>query len=173
MKQSFTLILALIAGTALFSQERVMVSKELRNVSQVMKPPVLEAPVNQQPGIPGSNYKFSTPEEEIIGDTRYDDQANASCQNRIYVYDDGTIGATWTRAVNDGSWDDRGTGYNYFDGTTWGTAPTEQIEDEKTGWPSYAPLGENGEIAVAHGSNGLIMSTRDEKGTGEIGRAHV
>ncbi len=60
------------------------------------------------------------PEEEQIGDTRYDDQANASIQNRIYLYDDGTIGAAWTRALVDGTWTDRGTGYNYFDGNLWG-----------------------------------------------------
>ena len=64
-------------------------------------------------------------------------------------------------------WTDRGTGYNYFDGNNWGPLPAEQVESERVGWPSYAPLGENGEIIVAHGSNSLVISTRDQKGTGD------
>jgi hypothetical protein len=167
MKKVFILILASFVAWSGFSQQRVIVSKDLRD--QAFK-------------MPGSNTNATTfdheinpmvkayafpPEEEKIGDTRYDDQANASIQNRIYLYDDGTIGATWTRALIDGTWTDRGTGYNYFDGNLWGSYPTGQVETERTGWPSYSPLGENGEIIVAHGANGLIVSTRENKGTGD------
>ena len=35
-------------------------------------------------------------QEEIIGNSYYDQQSNASSQNRINVFNDGTIGATWT-----------------------------------------------------------------------------
>ena len=89
--------------------------------------------------------------------------------NRIYTYPDGSIGVVWTRGIDGApNFPDRGTGYNFFDGSTgtWDDMPTERVEDERTGWPSYAPLGENGEIIVAHLAAGLKISTREQKGTG-------
>ncbi len=97
--------------------------------------------------------------------TRYDLSTNSSDQNRIYLYPDGTIGATGMMAHSD-SYTDRGTGYNYFDGTSWGPLPDVRIENEKAGWPSYAPLG-TGEIVVTHANTaGLIVATCPVKGTG-------
>ncbi len=106
----------------------------------------------------------------VIGDTKYDLQSNSSMAYRIHAYPDGTMAATWTRGFEDAaSYPDRGTGYNYFDGSDWGPLPTARIEDVKTGWPSYAPYGENGEIIVAHtgGADGLKFSWRETKGTGD------
>ena len=64
--------------------------------------------------------------------------------NRLYLYEDGTIGAAWIRGYDGADpWADRGTGYNYFDGTSWGELPSARIEDVKTGWPSmhlWAPM---------------------------------
>jgi len=49
-----------------------------------------------------------------------------------------------------------------------GDDPTVRIEDVRTGWPSYAPLGENGEIVVSHDyPTNLVLSTREQKGTGD------
>ena len=59
--------------------------------------------------------------EKIIGVTKYDLQSNGSCQNRVYRFSDGTIGAAWTMGSINPGFSDRGTGYNYFDGTNWGT----------------------------------------------------
>ncbi|MEZ5197139.1 MAG: hypothetical protein R2764_12250 [Bacteroidales bacterium] len=80
----------------------------------------------------------------------YDLQTNSSTQNRIYKFDDGFIGATWTMGYTTGTWNDRGTGYNTFDGNSWGPAPSERIEDEKCGWPSYTDWGDNGEVIANH-----------------------
>lgn len=98
----------------------------------------------------------------------YDMQTNASEQNRFYLYPDGTMAGIATMAHTDNPFTDRGTGYNYFDGTAWGTAPAARVETVRTGWPSYAPLGANGEIIVAHqsGTTPLIISRRTTKGTG-------
>lgn len=102
--------------------------------------------------------------ETTFGLTEYDLQSNGSVDHRIRLYPDGTIGATWTRGY--GAFTDRGTGYNYFDGSSWGAFPTARIESVRTGWPSYAPFG-NGEIIISHDyPNNLIMLTRDTKGTG-------
>jgi hypothetical protein len=99
--------------------------------------------------------------------TKYDLQTNSSNQNRIYKFSDGKIAATAQWSHQDGGWTDRGSGYNIFDGSAWGTPPTARIEDEKTGWPSIAPLGPNGEIVVSHTMlDGLKVCTRQIKGQG-------
>jgi len=104
----------------------------------------------------------------VIGETWYDLQSNSSMANRIYAFDDGTIAATWTRGMTPTSYADRGTGYNYYDGSSWGSYPDERIEDVRTGWPSIAPYGANGEIVVSHmGADGLKFSWRENKGEGD------
>jgi len=116
----------------------------------------------------GNEYVSNRDADIVIGDTEYDLQSNASLDHRIYLFDDGTMAAVWSRGWETGLYPDRGTGYNYHDGTSWGPAPTARIEPERTGWPSIAPYGENGEIICAHtAADGLIFSWRETRGTGE------
>jgi len=105
----------------------------------------------------------------IIGETWYDLQSNSSMMNRMYSYPDGTMAGVWTRGMTPTAYSDRGTGYNYYDGSAWGPYPTERIETTRTGWPSYAPYGANGEIVCAHTftAAGLVLSWRENKGTGD------
>jgi hypothetical protein len=79
------------------------------------------------------------------------------------------MGATWTYGISDPTFADRGTGYNYFDGSAWGPIPEARIESIRAGWPSYAPYGVNGELVVSHDfANGdLIIETREQKGSGD------
>ncbi|MCF8367676.1 MAG: T9SS type A sorting domain-containing protein [Bacteroidales bacterium] len=169
------LLFALVLGFALgtFAQQnRAIAPKQLRNKA-VPDVRATEGTMNQSNQvIPGNNKNaLFTPEEEDMGNTWYDLQSNTSMQNRIHFYDDGTIGGTFTFGLVPTAYTDRGTGYNYYDGSAWGPAPTARIEDDRTGWPAYAPWGENGEIIVAHWSeaatDGLMFSSRTEKGTGE------
>lgn len=100
--------------------------------------------------------------------TVYDLQSNSSVENRLYYYPgEGTLAATATMA-HENTFTDRGTGYNFFNGTSWGPQPASRIETVRTGWPAYAPLGPEGEIVIAHqsGTTPLIISTRTPKGTG-------
>ena len=107
------------------------------------------------------------------GTSILDVQTYSSIQQRINAFDDGTIGVTWMMSNNSTSWDDRGTAYNYFDGTEWGEYPTERLESKRTGFPNYTDLGANGEVNVSHaivdgGSDfGILVARRLEKGTGE------
>jgi PKD repeat protein len=105
--------------------------------------------------------------ENTIGTTNYDLQTNESCQNRIYRFPDGTIGATWMFSQTT-SFDDRGTGYNYYNGASWGPYPTIRIENAKSGWPSYAPYNSNGEVVVSHKAilAPLNIAKRNTKGSG-------
>lgn len=105
-------------------------------------------------------------DDPVLMVTRYDLQSNASSQNRIHLYPDGTVGAVTMMSHTD-AFSDRGSGPNFFDGTTWGLPPSARIESSKAGWPSYAPWGPNGEIVVTHHNiDGLIVMTRPTKGTG-------
>jgi len=104
-------------------------------------------------------------DETILGETRYDMQTNGAIQNRIYLHPDGTMGGTWIRGTTNNA--QRGTGYNYFDGSSWGDPPTARIETRRAGWPSYVPWGANGEMVVTHDDLlGLIVCKRPNKSTG-------
>lgn len=108
--------------------------------------------------------------ESLAGQTWYDLQTYGALSQRIYAYPDGTIGATWMIGYETTAWIDRGTGYNYFDGSQWGEIPTQRLESIRTGWGCYAPLGVNGEIVVGHAQPStdwvLHFSKRTNKGEG-------
>ncbi|GAB4319699.1 MAG: hypothetical protein Kow00127_11950 [Bacteroidales bacterium] len=170
MKKLSTLLILLTFALGVSAQQRALPGKSLRDLSLPDKAPVADLQPLQISGTIGAKAaSMLVPVETIVGITRYDDQSNASIQNRIYYYPDGTIGATWIYGMNDGSgFDDRGTGYVYYDGSNWSPLPNGIVEDERTGWPSYVPLGENGELVVSHtGGDGYKLSMRPEKGTGD------
>lgn len=83
-----------------------------------------------------------------IGTTWYDLQSYTNVMNRIYEFSDGTVGAVW-QASGENSTPDRGTGYNFYDGTDWDVPNLHIGDDPRTGWPSYAPWGAEGEI-ISH-----------------------
>lgn len=112
--------------------------------------------------------------ETVIGQTTYDLQSNSSIQRRIVNNGNGTISATWTfSSVN--SWATRGTGYNYFNGNVWGTAPTAEIETERTGWPSLVTTASGKEVILSHStaSNLIRQSHRNTIGSGTWTQANL
>lgn len=175
MKKTLLFTLAMCITILSFAQERKMpVSKELTNKSferqyNDLREPVTPA-VNQHFSLtaPMKNASLLGEETEII-ETVYDLQSNSSLGNRFYVWEDGTMAGVTTRGFTSSNWSDRGTGYNYFDGSAWGEKPTARIENVATGWPSIAPFGTNGEIITAHTMNApyvLQFNWRENKGTG-------
>lgn len=168
------LLLGLILGISLggFTQQKAhhIKSQSIKNISA--KKPVRSSTdeTTNMLQTAANNYVKSplAATETQIGTSRYDLQSNGSNQNRIYLHTDGTIGATWTYGIGETAFTDRGTGYNYYDGTAWGPEPTQRIEDIKTGWPSYLPAGPTGEMVVAHigTTAGLKISKRATKGSG-------
>lgn len=106
--------------------------------------------------------------ETVIGDTYYDLQTNNATSDRlVYNSTTGTVSAVWTySAGNQGV--DRGTGYNYFDGTAWGDAPTARIETERTGFTNICIPSGGAENVVAHNTATKVMqqSSRATAGTG-------
>ena len=128
------------------------------------------------------NSKSSSFPSEVIGYTTYDLQSNGSVQNRLDVHDDGTISAGWTMSKEfNTTYSDRGTGYNYFDGTSWINQivqPTDQvdrIETSRVGWPSVFGLGTGEERVITHSTslNVLNQASRTSIGTGAWTDANI
>ena len=128
MKRTLLLLLVLVFGVATFAQQRAYSSKELRNRAVQKTPATKGGEVSAEAIIPGASYKSILDESEI-GTTYYDLQSNRGMQERIYLHDDGTIGAVWTRGPLDNpGGPERGTGYNYYDGVEWVPDPTEALD---------------------------------------------
>jgi len=169
MKKLLLIVLAVSFAYFGYSQA-TKVSDDLLNysVEREFEKPVKDVTNFNWPVNPTVRSYQTGLNETIIGRSFYDLWSNTLVGNRIAVHPDGTMGAVWTRGMEATSFPDRGTGYNFFDGTAWGPEPTEGIEDVRTGWPSYDTWGPNGEINVAHnGSTGLEISTRENRGTGD------
>ena len=169
MKKVLLLAVALVFGFITFAQVKpAKVSIQYQNLKATRIMGAVHETMNfstqSNPSVAPQSSKSVN--EVIIGNTRYDLQSNQSVQNRIYLHTDGSIGATYTFGMTETAFSDRGTGYNYNTGSAWGANPTARIEPTRNGWPSYAPLGA-GEIVVSHnGTNGLLISKRAVKGTG-------
>jgi hypothetical protein len=165
-KFTFTMIMLSFAMILFAQTDRLRIPQSLQSLRADAPVHIknIAEPLKPQDYIPSA--KSVT--EDLIGTTVYDLQTNSSCENRLYYYpSDNTMGGTWTRGINSPSFSERGTGYNYNDGTGWGSAPSSRIENERCGWPSYAPLGATGEIVVSHTEvSGLKVCTRATKGTG-------
>ncbi len=172
MKRILFLIVALSTSIVALPQQRQLGKVVPANKAnlEMMKPfrNAVKDINNYMVTIPQVPYKAkAVVTEEVIGQTRYDLQTNQSVQNRVYAFPDHTIGAVWTRGIADPGFADRGSGYNYYDGSSWAPAPSARIETTKAGWPSYQPYGPNGEIVVTHHNTaGLIVCKRDTKGSG-------
>ena len=109
--------------------------------------------------------KNSVLQESIIGFTEYDLQSNAGVQNRLVKTGDQMSGA-FTMSLNDEPFEDRGTGYNFWDNGNWDEEPYDRLESVRVGWPSIMHTSEK-EIVITHTSFApLNMMTRD-LGTGD------
>lgn len=151
-----------------FTQNRTIIPKELQDYNVKYDRTQNSSYELQQTSAPLKNTHSIL--EENTGITYYDLQSNGSMQNRIHIFDDGTMGAVFT--YMEAPFSLKGSGYNYSNGYEWGAFPTEPLEEYHSGCPSYAPFGENGEIIVSHIQNiavekGLTFSKRENKGTGE------
>jgi hypothetical protein len=170
MKKFLLFTLVMSFGLIGFSQYRSNIPQELKNRSVVRERYAASDPVAPMtntkylPGAPKSAGMLTT--ETVIAETVYDFPTNSMLGNRIWAWEDGTVAAVCSWGMLDPNFADRGTGYNYFDGTAWGAMPTQRIESLRCGWPNIAAWGA-GEFGISHnGNTGLEFIKRDTKGTG-------
>lgn len=113
--------------------------------------------------------------ETVIGTTTYDLQTNGAVQNRLFRHADGTFSAVWTQSKVPDPYADRGTGYNYFNGTSWMPSPSSRIETDRCGWSSIAGTDTGAEIIMNHNTvaSKMHLVKRPAKGTGTWGQSLV
>ena len=174
MKKTFTSLALLI----LFSSVNAQISPyKIKNGHISLKAPLYAIGGNEalsnlitNPN-PNTNALKSTNtiDDIVIGTTTYDLQSNASVDNRLIRHSNGTISATWTMSDQlNTAYPDRGTGYNFFDGSLWGPNPTTRVESSRGGWPSILTTGSGKEIVITHNTdnNYLLMAHRPAVGVG-------
>ena len=174
MKKVFLLSLSLILGLGAFAQRQV-----IKNDVRKAEAKATRVAVGNEMTTEASAYapqasksvvvnRYSDMDDAETMWTHYDLQSNQYVANRMYQMPNGSvaIAATMSHEANQTA-SDRGTGYNFFDGEDWGNQPDARIESFKTGWPSIAQLGENGEILLAHGNSHMQCFIRTTAGEGE------
>jgi len=158
------LLLIAISITICCVQMSVVAQSQRRAYKQDIHPDQAQAYTSV---IPGQKIY----DNSVIGTTWYDAQTYAgSVMPRVWAYDDGTVGATWMASGEDLT-PERGAGYNYFNGTEFGTPDLHVGPEDRQGWPSYAPYGPTGEIIAAYryieGEGPIWFHHRPVKGEGD------
>ena len=150
MKRILLISLALTTFFAAFGQYRGL---PVRTSGSTMA----KAITNTPPGSISQQEQAAVPPaagfrdlEQEIGTTNFDIQTIASLGRRIGEPGNGTIGAAWQMAFVQPGFDDRGTGYNQFDGSSWGANPTDQVESSRSGYPSYTVTDDGTEVVISH-----------------------
>lgn len=177
MKKSLLMISAVAACLSVGAQQSVHVIKTATPMPAVhSQDPIAEIQFSQAYSTGNSTTLRTGPNpaplatnEVVVGTTKYNLQTNSSMPHRVWFNSDGTIGTVFTYA--DGawlSWPDRGTGYNYYDGSAWMPNATARLEVGRTGFPDYAVMGDGSELVTAHNTASSVMnfSYRPVKGTG-------
>ncbi len=104
--------------------------------------------------------------EVVIGKSVYDLQTNSSVQNRVVNHGSGQVSAVWTFGKAETTFPERGTGYNYRDGSNWiqvgygdDINNITRIENIRTGFPSLDRVANKGDVVIAHDLNGAAQLT--------------
>jgi hypothetical protein len=101
-----------------------------------------------------------------IGTTGYQLQTNRSVRNGLVMNTDNTLSAGFIFSTALSAWPDRGTGYNYNNGSGWGAQPTVRIETVRTGWGEIAVTADDAEHVIGHAPPTIVYNHRPTKGTG-------
>lgn len=169
MKKQYLLSLIILTSLFSFAQQRSS-GNYLKHMPAVPVQKEIKPGSSEDPGyhqlLKGSNVLS-------IGNTYgvdYQTYNSGNLMNRTYEFPDGTIGATWMHKGQSGV-PDRGSAYNYFNGTDWGSQNTHLGPDPNNAFPSYAPWGPNGELVVHYryiaNDGPLKILRRENKGVGE------
>lgn len=171
MKKLLLLSFAVAGATFTFAQES-KISKELANRAVLKSKDVVEpaaltpASVEVEKRKPISNSLKANYLEWVVGSTYYDNQSNSALMNRI-ENSGGEVSTIYTFSLEQSGFTDRGTGYNYTDGASWGDLSEDRIESIRTGWSTVLHTGGGKEIVISHDyPTTLYMASRDQIGTG-------
>lgn len=167
MKKIYLMALSLVS-VAVMAQKPVLNGPNVVNQSVKTTDKPVASPV--QTGVGTGFTSKSLGKKSFaskVGETQNDQQTNASIYRHIQLLDGGKVSITWTTSSDPAPYSTRGSGYNHFNGTTWGAATSLKIEPERCGFPNYVynPT-TNEEIITSHivkagtGNAGGIMMNR-------------
>jgi CBS domain-containing protein len=165
MKKILLAVSALFLVSAVFAQgERIDVRK------QALSAPAQKVQLTgfEEGAVPQTLAPITrATDRAFIGMTYYDLQTNGSMAPRIVTHTDGTMSAIWT--TNGSTASSRGTGYNYYNGSSWinSSTSTDRIENVRTGWGSITCVGDAEIVASHNGTSALVIAIRPNKGTGD------
>lgn len=176
MRKSILTILLGSLACGLFAQNATA-AKNRQLGSELQKSPELKAmpfsavPDQTQPLDNSSFYRENGTRAggDLAGQTTYDLGSNGSSPDRLWVYPDGEVSTVFTGSTDlGGSWDDRGTFFNFYDGSAWGSLPTTRVESYRTGFPQMTNLGGIGgtDIFVAHNASNQLALFSSPAGAG-------
>ena len=194
MKKVLLLSLGLVMGLSAFAQQQVTVAKSA--VPAPVKAAFEKKALGTEVVEGTANFEVRGTQSVVVNEgvdymdaeamyTTYDLQSNKFLSNRMYQAKDGSVAvtATMSRSEFDASFVDRGTGYNFATRGKvgkWGGISGVRVEakatgeDIRTGWPTIAPYGAEGEILVNHGhKEGLAYYIREKAGQGEWDGPHA
>ena len=143
MKKIFILGFVLVFSMSLFAQTDVInVNKTPVFLKKIDKKPSEKVVLHFADG--AKDIPVGTP----IGRTNYDLQSNTCTAKRMIVHADGTVSAVWIEDQSDAPGGaTRGTGYAFFDGTSWqyvtGLGSNDNVHPDavRTGWPTLMSNG--------------------------------
>jgi len=174
MKKTFTTLVSLLFSTIIIAQISPYKLKNGNNQAIINDKVIVSGNealthlmVNPNPNTIA--LKTFSSSEVPIGSTTYDVQTNACVDNRLIRHSDGTISAVWTISAEFSNlYGDRGTGYNFYDGSSWDASPNARIESSRGGWPSILATSTSKEIAITHNTDNasLLMTHRPTIGSG-------
>ena len=178
MKKVFLLSLGLILGLGAFAQNRVMKNDIKKDVAKAKTEAAgKEMATEASTFAPQTSHnsavinRYESMEDAETVQTYYDLQSNQYVANRMYQLANGNVAVTATMSHEENQVaSDRGTGYNFYDGIEWAVEEIDEmgrVEPFKTGWPSIAQFGENGEILLAHGNGHMQCFLRETAGEGD------
>lgn len=173
MKKVFLLSLGIVFGFSAFAQRTVsknelkefqVDSKKVAVGNEMVTTASSFAP--QSKGSMVTINRWDSMEDGETMWTNYDLQSNGYLSNRMYQLPTGQVAVTATMSHEaNQSASDRGTGYNFYDGSEWDEMPDGRVESMKTGWPTIAQWGATGEILISHAP--MRCWTREVAGEGE------
>ena len=175
MKQFVFLALGLLAAAPTFAQKHALEQTPQVALSARVKAPmpthaVLD--IDHRPETPVNAHNLASAdhiqsrdlviERQVLGLTQYDLQSNAAIDDRM-AGNEAAVSAAWIMSLDVSPFEDRGSGYNFFDGNVWGEQPYERVEDVRIGWPSINHMGDGREVIISHAGieTGLHMVRRD------------
>lgn len=177
MKKVALLSLSLMLGIAGFAQrprptrnasafKQSVTTQVKADVTGNEEAPMSFTPTNYIPRVAANNrFGEHVWDEYYTMTTYYDLQSNSALSNRLVAWDNGTAAVVETWDHNNATWAKRGTGYNFFDGESFGEEPEARVEPSKAGWPSIAKQGA-GELLASHDGDNIHFYKRATAGQG-------